>query len=47
MNDCTWCAHLRSWPGGYSECSRYGCQLLCRQPCEQCLREDGYEEARI
>lgn len=38
---CTVCNHLRSYPGGYSECSKYGCQLCDLQPCEQCLREGG------
>ena len=40
-HECNVCNHLRSYPGGYSECSKYGCQLLDRQPCEQCLREGG------
>lgn len=38
---CTVCNHFRAYPGGYSECSKYGCQLCDRQPCEQCLREGG------
>ena len=38
---CSVCNHLKAYPGGYSECAKYGCQLCDRQPCEQCLREGG------